>query len=101
VQPPAVTQDSLVTPSATRVAGFPNGRPWTPQSHLEASLTIGFRGDLRARSCAACDNPDLRSPKPRLAADGIRTPMVSLGQLGHEAKAAITGRTQVSSDSGR
>jgi hypothetical protein len=32
---------------------------------------------------------------------GIRTLMVSLGQLGHEAKAASTGRTQVSSYRGR
>jgi hypothetical protein len=36
-----------------------------------------------------------RVPKPRLAASGIRALMVPLGQLGHEAKAASSGRTQV------
>jgi hypothetical protein len=35
------------------------------------------------------------APKPRLAAGGIRALMVPLGQLGHEAKAASSGRTQV------
>jgi hypothetical protein len=40
-----------------------------------------------------------RAPKPRLAASGIRALMVPLGQLGHEAKAASTGRTQVSGHS--
>jgi len=34
-------------------------------------------------------------PKPTLAASGIRALMVPLGQLGHEAKAASSGRTQV------
>jgi hypothetical protein len=34
-------------------------------------------------------------PKPRLAAGGIQALMVPLGQLGHEAKAASSGRTQV------
>jgi hypothetical protein len=37
--------------------------------------------------------------KPRLAAGGIRALMVPLGQLGHEAKAASSGRTQVGSHS--
>jgi hypothetical protein len=36
-----------------------------------------------------------RLPKPRLAVGGIRAGMVPLGQLGHEAKAASSGRTQV------
>jgi hypothetical protein len=36
------------------------------------------------------------APKLRLAAGGIRALMVPLGQLGHEAKAASSGRTQVS-----
>ena len=36
-----------------------------------------------------------RLPEPRLAAGGIRALMVPLGQLGHEAKAASSGRTQV------
>ena len=35
------------------------------------------------------------APKLRLAAGGIRALMVPLGQLGHEAKAATSGRTQV------
>ena len=35
------------------------------------------------------------APKLRLAAGGIRALMVPLGQLGHEAKAASSGRTQV------
>jgi hypothetical protein len=35
------------------------------------------------------------APKPRLVAGGIRALMVPLGQLGHEAKAASSGRTQV------
>ena len=39
------------------------------------------------------------APKPRLAADGIRALMVPLGQLGHGAKAARSGRTQVGGDS--
>jgi hypothetical protein len=38
-------------------------------------------------------------PKPTLAASGIRALMVPLGQLGHEAKAASSGRTQVGGDS--
>jgi hypothetical protein len=42
-----------------------------------------------------------RLPKPRLAVGGIRAGMVSLGQLGHGARAASTGRTQVGSDSRR
>jgi hypothetical protein len=73
---PAVTQDSIVAPPATQVAGVPNGRQWTPQSHLEASLTIGFRGDLRARSCAACD-PDLSKahPKSGRVTDRSRCPL--------------------------
>jgi hypothetical protein len=37
----------------------------------------------------------LAAPKPRLVAGGIRSLMVPLGQLGHEAKAASSGRTQV------
>jgi hypothetical protein len=40
-----------------------------------------------------------RAPKLRLAAGGIRALMVPLGQLGHEAKAASSGRTQVGGDS--
>jgi hypothetical protein len=40
-------------------------------------------------------------PKPKLAASGIRALMVPLGQLGHEAKAASSGRTQVGSNSCR
>jgi hypothetical protein len=32
-------------------------------------------------------------PEPRLAASGIRALLVPLGQLGHEAKAASSGRT--------
>jgi hypothetical protein len=40
-------------------------------------------------------------PKPRLATGGIRALMVPLGQLGHEAKAASSGRTPVGGDSGR
>jgi hypothetical protein len=39
------------------------------------------------------------APKLRLAAGGIRVLMVPLGQLGHEAKAASSGGTQVGSDS--
>jgi hypothetical protein len=34
-------------------------------------------------------------PKPRLAAGGIPAGIMPLGQLGHEAKAASSGRTQV------
>jgi hypothetical protein len=34
-------------------------------------------------------------PKPRLAAGVIRARMMSLGQLGHEAKAASSYRTEV------
>jgi hypothetical protein len=41
-----------------------------------------------------------RALKSRLAAGGIRALMVPLGQLGHEAKAANSGRTQVGGDSG-
>jgi hypothetical protein len=49
---PAVTQDSIVAPPATQVAGVPNGRQWTPQSHLEAYADHRFSRDIRARSCA-------------------------------------------------
>jgi hypothetical protein len=40
-------------------------------------------------------------PKPRLAAGGIRTLMVPLGQLGHGAGAASSGGTQVGGHSRR
>jgi hypothetical protein len=35
------------------------------------------------------------APKPRLVAGGIPAGIMPLGQLGHEAKAASSGRTQV------
>jgi hypothetical protein len=55
---PAVTQDSLVTPSATRVAGFQTATSGLRRVIWKHAPTVGFRGDIRARSCAACD-PDL------------------------------------------
>jgi hypothetical protein len=41
-----------------------------------------------------------RAPKPKLTAGSIRAGM-SLRRLGHGAKAASSGRTQVGGDSGR
>jgi hypothetical protein len=41
------------------------------------------------------------APKPKMAVGGIWAGMMSPGQLGHGARAARSGRTQIGGDSGR
>jgi hypothetical protein len=60
-----VPLDSLVTPSATRVAGFQTATSGVRRVIWRHDPTVGFRGDLRARSCAACDDPDLPNAHPK------------------------------------
>jgi hypothetical protein len=67
---------------------------------------MAYGGQLRAGTDALIPQGSQRfhllteaRPKPRLVAGGIPAGIVPLGQLGHEAKAASTGRTQVGSHS--
>jgi hypothetical protein len=94
---PTPSSDEAHFPPARVVIGRADGTHSTVSFHLRAHALVA----TGTTEDGLCHLLTAHLPEPRLASGDISGRMVSPGQLGHEATATRSGRTQVGGDSGR